>query len=41
MLQHASMDTFIKHYLLQRVTANTKAIVSSYKPQYDLMQAAC
>jgi hypothetical protein len=41
MLQHASIDTFIKHYLPRRVTADTRAIVSGYEPQHDLMRAAC
>src|SRR5438876_575585 len=40
MLQHASIDTFIKHYLPRRVTADTRAIVSGYEPQYDLMRVA-
>jgi len=41
MLQHASIDTFIKHYLPWWVTADTRAIVSGYEPQHDLMWAAC
>jgi hypothetical protein len=41
MLQHANIDTFIKHYLSRRVTADVRAIVSGYKPQKDLMRAAC
>jgi hypothetical protein len=41
MLQHASMDTFIKHYLLRRVTADTAAIVRGLEPQYDMMRAIC
>src|SRR5436190_21603333 len=41
MLQHASIDTFIKHYLPRRVTADTRATVSGYEPQHDLMRAAC
>jgi hypothetical protein len=35
------MDTFIKHYLLRQVTANTTAIVRSLEPQYAMMQAIC
>ncbi|KAH9204097.1 hypothetical protein DL95DRAFT_498649 [Leptodontidium sp. 2 PMI_412] len=35
------IDTFIKHYLPRTVTADTRAIVSSYEPQRDLMRAAC
>jgi len=31
-MQHAKINTFIKHYLRQKVTANTQAIVSGYKP---------
>ncbi|KAI9766360.1 MAG: hypothetical protein M1840_006624 [Geoglossum simile] len=41
MLQHANIDTFIKHYLPRRVTADVQAIVSGYEPQKDLMRAAC
>jgi hypothetical protein len=40
MLQHVKIDTFIKHYLLRRVTADTRGIVSGYEPQRDLMRAA-
>ena len=41
MLQHADMRTYIKHYLPRRVTVDTRAIVSGYEPQNDLMRAAC
>jgi len=41
MMQHAKIDTFIKHYLRRTVTADTRAIVSGYEPQRDLMRAAC
>jgi hypothetical protein len=41
MLQHARIDTFIKHYLPRRVTTDTRAIVCGYEPQHDLMRAAC
>ena len=41
MLQHAKMETYIKHYLLRQVTADTRAIVSGMEPQHDLMRAAC
>jgi hypothetical protein len=41
MMQHAKIDTFIKHYLWRTVTAATRAIVSGYEPQRDLMRAAC
>jgi hypothetical protein len=40
-MQHAKIDTFIKHYLRRVVTADTRAIVSGYEPQRDLMRAAC
>jgi hypothetical protein len=39
MLQHASIDTFIKHYLPRR-SGDIRAIVSGYEPQKDLMRAA-
>ncbi|KAH8759530.1 hypothetical protein F5882DRAFT_431795 [Hyaloscypha sp. PMI_1271] len=39
-MQHAKIDTFIKHYLRRTVTADTRAIVSGYEPQRDLMRAA-
>lgn len=32
MIQHAKIDTFIKHYLRRTVTADTRAIVSGYEP---------
>ena len=41
MMQHAKIDTFIKHYLRRTVTADTRAIVSGYEPQRDLIRAAC
>lgn len=37
----SKIDTFIKHYLRRTVTADTRAIVSGYEPQRDLMRAAC
>ncbi|KAH8598361.1 hypothetical protein B0O99DRAFT_650275 [Bisporella sp. PMI_857] len=40
-MQHADARTFVKHYFLRRVTADTAAIVRSLKPQYELMRAAC
>ncbi|KAF8855964.1 C2H2 finger domain protein [Acephala macrosclerotiorum] len=40
-MQHAKIDTFIKHYLRRKVTVDTRAIVSGYEPQRDLMRAAC
>jgi hypothetical protein len=41
MMQYAKIDTFIKYYLRRTVTADTRAIVSGYEPQRDLMRAAC
>jgi hypothetical protein len=35
------MDTFIRHYLLRRITADTAAIVRGLEPQHDMMQAIC
>ena len=32
MMQYAKINTFIKHYLRRIVTANTRAIISGYKP---------
>ncbi|KAH7306158.1 C2H2 finger domain protein [Rhexocercosporidium sp. MPI-PUGE-AT-0058] len=40
-MQYAKIDTFIKHYFRRTVTADTRAIVSGYEPQRDLMRAAC
>jgi hypothetical protein len=40
-MQHAKIDTFIKHYLRRKITADIRAIVSGYEPQRDLMRAAC
>ncbi|KAI9770288.1 MAG: hypothetical protein M1840_003447 [Geoglossum simile] len=40
-LQHVNINTFIKHYLPRRVTANVRAIISGYEPQKNLMQAIC
>lgn len=39
MLQHASVDTFVKHYLPRR-SGDIRAIVSGYESQKDLMRAA-
>ena len=39
MLQHASIDTFIKPYLPRR-SGDIRAILSGYEPQKDLMRAA-
>src|SRR5277367_5448038 len=41
MLQHASVDTFIRHYLPRRVTTDIAAIVRGLEPQYDMMRAIC
>ena len=40
MMQHAKINTFIKHYLRRTVTTDMRAIVSGYEPQRDLMRAA-
>jgi hypothetical protein len=40
-LQHASMDIFIRYYLPRRVTADTAAIVHGLEPQYNMMRAIC
>ncbi|KAH8585592.1 hypothetical protein B0O99DRAFT_696323 [Bisporella sp. PMI_857] len=39
MLQHARIETFIKHYLPRR-SGDVRAIVSGYEPQKDLLRAA-
>lgn len=39
MLQHATIDTFIKHYSDMR-SGDIRAIVSGYEPQKDLLRAA-
>ncbi|CZT06977.1 uncharacterized protein RAG0_12547 [Rhynchosporium agropyri] len=39
MLQHASIDNFIKHYLPRR-SGDIRAIVPGYEPQKDLMRTA-
>jgi hypothetical protein len=38
-LQHANINTFIKHHLPRR-SANVRAIISGLEPQKDLMRAA-
>jgi hypothetical protein len=40
-IQHADIQTFIKHYFLWQVTTDTVAIVHSLTPQYTLMQTVC
>jgi hypothetical protein len=41
MMGHASIGTFLKHYLSRRVTVDTQAVVRGIKPQDVLMRAAC
>jgi hypothetical protein len=41
MLQHGKMESYIKYYLPRRVTADTRAIVSCYEPQHNLLRAGC
>ncbi|PVH92773.1 C2H2 finger domain protein [Periconia macrospinosa] len=41
MMGHASITTFLKHYLSRRVTVDTQAVVRGIQPQEALMRAAC
>jgi len=41
MMGHASISTFLKHYLSRRVTVDTQAVVRGIQPQAALMRAAC
>ncbi|KAF1967816.1 hypothetical protein BU23DRAFT_583589 [Bimuria novae-zelandiae CBS 107.79] len=41
MMGHASILTFLKHYLLRRVMVDTQAVVRGIQPQMALMRAAC
>lgn len=41
MMGHASIGTFLKHYLSRRVTVDTQAVVRGIQPQDALMRAAC
>ncbi|KAF2676861.1 hypothetical protein K458DRAFT_379389 [Lentithecium fluviatile CBS 122367] len=41
MMGHASIGTFLKHYLSRRVTVDTQAVVRGLQPQDALMRAAC
>ena len=41
MMQHAKIDTFLKHYFSRRVTMDAQAIVRGFAPQNELMRAAC
>jgi hypothetical protein len=38
---HASITTFLKHYLSRRITVDTQAVVRGIQPQAALMRAAC
>jgi hypothetical protein len=40
-LQHASIDTFLKHYLDRRINADLLKIHRGMKPEKDLMRFAC
>lgn len=41
MMGHASITTFLKHYLSRRITVDTQAVVRGILPQTALMRAAC
>ncbi|KAI2479406.1 DUF3435 domain containing protein [Pyrenophora tritici-repentis] len=41
MMGHASISTFLKHYLSRRITVDTQAVVRGIQPQAALMRAAC
>jgi hypothetical protein len=41
MMGHASISTFVKHYLSRRITVDTQAVVRGIKPQATLMRAVC
>ncbi|KAF2031734.1 hypothetical protein EK21DRAFT_99467 [Setomelanomma holmii] len=38
---HASITTFLRHYLSRRITVDTQAVVRGIQPQTALMRAAC
>jgi hypothetical protein len=40
-LQHASIDTFLKHYLDRRINADVMKIHRGMKPEKELMRIAC
>lgn len=41
MMGHASIVTFLRHYLSRRITVDTQAVVRGIQPQAALMRAAC
>ncbi|KAF2844126.1 C2H2 finger domain protein [Plenodomus tracheiphilus IPT5] len=41
MIGHASIATFLKHYLSRRITVDTQAVMRGIRPQAALMRAAC
>lgn len=41
MMGHASIRTLLKHYLSQRVTVDTQAVVRGLQPQGAIMRTAC
>src|SRR3979490_2365918 len=40
-LQHSSIDTFLKHYLDRRINADLLKIHCGMKPEKELMRFAC
>lgn len=40
MMGHASMTTFVKHYLSRRITVNTEAVLRGTEPQDAMMRAS-
>src|SRR5438045_3034681 len=40
-LQHASIDTFLKHYLERRINVDVAKIYRGMKPEKELMRFAC
>ncbi|KAF2802862.1 uncharacterized protein BDZ99DRAFT_491913 [Mytilinidion resinicola] len=41
MMGHASIRTFLKHYLSRRITVDIQAVVRGLRPQNAIMRAAC
>lgn len=41
MMGHASIKTFLKHYLSRRITVDVQAVVRGMQPRDALMRAAC
>jgi len=38
---HASITTFLRHYLSRHITVDTQAVVRGIQPQHAIMRAAC